>query len=210
VGSCSAMAMVQTEVPARGRGRGASGRSGRRPGRNSYRGCSASTNLSPYPDWWGYWCSNQSWWGGGSQTGSSNAPPLNTNVAKLFAAAASAEQAAMTSPLEKLTQDNLLGTWADSLGNKVHVCATDAYQANLIATLCRPPRPDVHLRIHAEVHGGLRCGNSVLDPIWSSREQLHWVTADGRVSVWVRLQDQDPQDQLDGPKDDAKNSAAEE
>ena len=27
----------------------------------------------------------------------------------------------------------------------------------------------------------------MLDPAWSLPTQLHWLTADGRISVWVRL-----------------------
>mmetsp|Transcript_56701 Transcript_56701/g.88236 ORF Transcript_56701/g.88236 Transcript_56701/m.88236 type:complete len:181 (+) Transcript_56701:65-607(+) len=87
---------------------------------------------------------------------------------------------------------DLLGSWADSLGNAVHVFSSDAYEMRLSATLSRPPRPDIHLALRqCNLGGGWQCGNSVLDPVWTSDKQLHWVTVDGRVSVWVRLHDSD-------------------
>lgn len=98
---------------------------------------------------------------------------------------------------------DLLGSWADSLGNAVHVFSTDAYEMRLMATLTRPPRPDIHLCIRPTVAGGgWQCGNSILDPVWTSDKQLHWVTVDGRVSVWVRLMESDVS--KDKPKDAAE------
>lgn len=111
---------------------------------------------------------------------------MNSNVARIFQAASAVEQQAQL-PM-KLTAKDLLGGWADSLGNAVHVFSTDAYEMRLMATLARPPRPDIHLCIRPVVAGGgWQCGNSILDPVWTSEKQLHWVTVDGRVSVWVRL-----------------------
>lgn len=34
---------------------------------------------------------------------------------------------------------------------------------------------------------GWTCGNAMLDPAWSTSLQLHWLTADGRISAWVRV-----------------------
>lgn len=82
---------------------------------------------------------------------------------------------------------DLLGSWADSLGNAVLVSSTDAYRLKLVATLFQPPRKDIHLSIRPNQNGGWNCGNAMLDPVWSSTTQLHWCTPDGRVSVWVRL-----------------------
>jgi len=85
-----------------------------------------------------------------------------------------------------LTAEDLLGHWADSLGNSVHVFSEDAYQVRLLATLSQPPRKDVHLKVRP-MHGGTWiCGNAALDMSWSSTTQLHWLAADGRISVWVR------------------------
>lgn len=91
-----------------------------------------------------------------------------------------------------LMPPDLLGSWADSLGNAVHVFSQDAYEMRLMATLTRPPRPDIHLNLRpVAAGGGWQCGNSILDPVWTTDKQLHWVTVDGRVSVWVRLMDKD-------------------
>jgi len=200
-----AQTQAQASPPTKGSGGGGRG-AGRRRGRGSYGAPWEAAMPSPFPDWWGYWM----------PPSHMNGPHINGSGPKRFADAASAEKDTTAAPasLEKLSPEKLLGSWADSLGNRVHVYATDAYEARLIATLCRPPRPDVHLRMFPEGENGWRCGNSVLDPVWSSSAQLHWVTADGRVSVWVRLQDQDP----DGSNDnhskftlaaDAKHQAEE-
>eukprot|EP00913_Durusdinium_trenchii_P035580 g33296.t1 len=83
---------------------------------------------------------------------------------------------------------DLLGAWADSLGNAVYVSSADASQSKLEAVLAKPPRQDIHLSMRP-LDGGWQCGNARLDLSWSSTSKLHWVTADGRVSVWVRLED---------------------
>jgi len=93
--------------------------------------------------------------------------------------------------------DSLLGHWVDSQGNGVHVLSTDAYDVKLNATLSRPPRPDIHLAVKPIVlGGGWQCGHSILDPVWSSDTQLHWVAQDGRVSVWVRPLDDEEADEV--------------
>lgn len=89
-----------------------------------------------------------------------------------------------------LTPENLLGYWVDSQGNSVHVLSTDAYNVRLEATLSRPPRADIHLSVRPVMLGaGWQCGHSLLDPMWTTAGQLHWVAMDGRVSVWVRPQE---------------------
>jgi len=89
-----------------------------------------------------------------------------------------------------LAPENLLGHWVDSQGNAVHVLSTDAYDVRLEATLSRPPRADIHLSVKPVMLGaGWQCGHSLLDPVWTSPSQLHWVAMDGRVSVWVRPQE---------------------
>lgn len=98
--------------------------------------------------------------------------------------------AAVEGPLP-LSADQLLGMWADSLGNAVSVAQTDAYQLKLTATLSQPPRKDIHLAVRPTADGGWNCGNALLDPVWSTSDQLHWHASDGRVSVWVRLPTED-------------------
>mmetsp|Transcript_47403 Transcript_47403/g.135938 ORF Transcript_47403/g.135938 Transcript_47403/m.135938 type:complete len:185 (+) Transcript_47403:124-678(+) len=85
------------------------------------------------------------------------------------------------------TPSDFLGTWADSLGNAVIVSSEDAFELRLLAVLSQPPRRDIHLAMRPIPGGGWSCGNAMLDPTWSSPTQLHWLTADGRISVWVRL-----------------------
>jgi len=87
-----------------------------------------------------------------------------------------------------LRPDQFLGNWADSLGNAVVVFSMCAYQVRLMATLSQPPRPDINLKISQLPDGGWLCGNATLDPAWSTETQMHWLTADGRISVWVRPQ----------------------
>lgn len=94
---------------------------------------------------------------------------------------------ATETPAGLLPPDQLLGHWVDSQGNSVHVFSTDAFDVKLVATLSKPPRADIHLSVKPVVLGaGWQCGHSLLDPIWTSPAQLHWVAVDGRVSVWVR------------------------
>lgn len=89
-----------------------------------------------------------------------------------------------------LGPEQLLGHWVDSQHNSVHVLSTDAYEMRLEATLSRPPRPDIHLSVKPVMLGaGWQCGHSLLDPMWTNPRQLHWVAMDGRVSVWVRPQE---------------------
>uniref|UniRef100_A0A7S1AC49 Uncharacterized protein n=1 Tax=Noctiluca scintillans TaxID=2966 RepID=A0A7S1AC49_NOCSC len=86
-----------------------------------------------------------------------------------------------------ITAACLPGFWADSLGNAVHVCSVDAFQARFQATLTQPLKPEVKLSVREKPGGGWLCGNATLDPTWSKPSQLHWLTDDGRISVWVRI-----------------------
>mmetsp|Transcript_27807 Transcript_27807/g.86568 ORF Transcript_27807/g.86568 Transcript_27807/m.86568 type:complete len:191 (-) Transcript_27807:18-590(-) len=88
-----------------------------------------------------------------------------------------------------LLPEDLAGSWMDSLGNFVEVCITDAYETKLVAHLSQPPRQDIMLSMRPLPGGGWLCGNSMLDPEWTTASQLHWLTVDGRVSVWARLPD---------------------
>mmetsp|Transcript_117197 Transcript_117197/g.233538 ORF Transcript_117197/g.233538 Transcript_117197/m.233538 type:complete len:243 (+) Transcript_117197:54-782(+) len=90
-----------------------------------------------------------------------------------------------------VTAETLLGTWADSLGNSVTVFNVDAYSVRMCATLSQPPRRDITLKLQPVLGGGWVCGNAMLDPAWSTANQLHWLTTDGRISVWVRPQTAD-------------------
>jgi len=87
-----------------------------------------------------------------------------------------------------LLPEHLLGTWADSLGNAVNVFSTCAYEPKLMAALSQPPRRDINLKISQMPNGTWMCGNATLDRTWSTETQLHWLTGDGRISVWVRPQ----------------------
>mmetsp|Transcript_66564 Transcript_66564/g.124204 ORF Transcript_66564/g.124204 Transcript_66564/m.124204 type:complete len:192 (+) Transcript_66564:174-749(+) len=93
--------------------------------------------------------------------------------------------------------EQFLGGWVDSLGNAVLVSSVDAYSLRLVATLSQPPRKDIHLALKPMPGGGWQCGNACLDPVWSCETQLHWLTGDGRISVWVRLQEDMLQGDLD-------------
>jgi hypothetical protein len=87
-----------------------------------------------------------------------------------------------------LSPSAFLGHWVDSEGNTVHVFSTDAFETRLAATLLRPSRHEIHLSIRPVFYGGgWQCGHSVLDPDWSSEARLHWVTSDGKLTVWVRM-----------------------
>eukprot|EP00930_Biecheleria_cincta_P001633 TRINITY_DN102766_c0_g1_i1.p1 TRINITY_DN102766_c0_g1~~TRINITY_DN102766_c0_g1_i1.p1 ORF type:complete len:778 (-),score=118.62 TRINITY_DN102766_c0_g1_i1:54-2387(-) len=83
---------------------------------------------------------------------------------------------------------DFIGAWVDLQGNSVTVFSADAWggTSNLLVTLSKAPRPDVHLQIGPSEDGGWRCGNSYLDLQNSSAEQLSWVREDGLVSVWTR------------------------
>mmetsp|Transcript_16372 Transcript_16372/g.35789 ORF Transcript_16372/g.35789 Transcript_16372/m.35789 type:complete len:311 (+) Transcript_16372:195-1127(+) len=90
--------------------------------------------------------------------------------------------------------ETLLGNWVDTQGHFVSVMVTDAFAAKLLAVLSKPApaRPEIHLSIRpVMLGGGWQCGHSLLDPMYSTENELHWVTVEGRVSVWVRRQDKD-------------------
>merc|ERR1719282_86205 len=86
---------------------------------------------------------------------------------------------------------DLLGRWTDSYGNTVNVKQTDEFGMQLVATLSRPPRPDIYLKFQPVDHGaGWHCGDATLDATLSqngtSVTDLFWAFPDGNVSVWVR------------------------
>lgn len=92
----------------------------------------------------------------------------------------------MGGPPELPECEVFLGVWADSLGHLIRVVSVDAYNPCLAATLSQPPRKDVHLRL-LQKKGQWHCGNATLDLLCSSTEELHWRSADGKISVWARL-----------------------
>mmetsp|Transcript_40047 Transcript_40047/g.127434 ORF Transcript_40047/g.127434 Transcript_40047/m.127434 type:complete len:127 (-) Transcript_40047:341-721(-) len=83
--------------------------------------------------------------------------------------------------------DALSGNWTDSYGNTVCVYSADAFDAQLIATLSRPPRRDINLPVlPAKLGCGWHCGDAAL--VGSSTRQLWWLFPDGNVSIWTRSQ----------------------
>mmetsp|Transcript_48650 Transcript_48650/g.89679 ORF Transcript_48650/g.89679 Transcript_48650/m.89679 type:complete len:269 (-) Transcript_48650:191-997(-) len=129
------------------------------------------------------------------------------------------ERAWLTAPMRQITDtmpgfispEALLGQWVDSLGNVIMVMSIDAFDARLVATLSRPPRPDIHLNFKPITLGaGWQCGHSVLDPNWSSPKQLHWVTGDGRISVWVRPEEGAADEEKKETQSDGKGDAQSE
>jgi len=139
--------------------------------------------------------------GENSSQQASQPPPKNFGGKRSMWLVADSRPVAET-PAGLMGPEKFLGHWVDSQGNAVHVLSTDAYDVNLVATLSRPPRPDIHLAIKPVVlGGGWQCGHSLLDPVWTSEQQLHWVAMDGRVSVWVRPQEPKADDDAKGTED---------
>uniref|UniRef100_A0A7S1WKY3 Uncharacterized protein n=1 Tax=Alexandrium catenella TaxID=2925 RepID=A0A7S1WKY3_ALECA len=99
---------------------------------------------------------------------------------------------------------NLIGKWTDSYGNSVNVRATDAFGLHLLATLSRPPRPDIHLKFRqVETGAGWLCGEATLDatlgPAGGKPTELFWCFPTGDVSVWVRAGE--PEDSNESPRE---------
>lgn len=84
---------------------------------------------------------------------------------------------------------DLLGNWTDSRGNTVTVYSIDAFEMRLMATLSRPPRPDINLYLRPvlEGSGGWQCGDGCLDLSASSRDSVVWAFPDGNTSTWKRV-----------------------
>mmetsp|Transcript_69 Transcript_69/g.195 ORF Transcript_69/g.195 Transcript_69/m.195 type:complete len:266 (+) Transcript_69:114-911(+) len=129
------------------------------------------------------------------------------------------ERTWLTAPMRQISDtmpgfispEALLGQWVDSLGNVIMVMSIDAFDARLVATLSRAPRPDIHLNFKPIALGaGWQCGHSILDPNWSSPKQLHWVTGDGRISVWVRPEDGAQEEEKKEVQSDGKGDAQSE
>jgi len=89
----------------------------------------------------------------------------------------------------KISPMDLVGHWSDSLGHNVHVhWACIAYGVNLMATLSRAAKPDIHLSVWQNGETGeWHCGNAKLvlaADSWKNG-QITWIFNDGRVSVWT-------------------------
>eukprot|EP00929_Paragymnodinium_shiwhaense_P057097 TRINITY_DN28570_c0_g1_i1.p1 TRINITY_DN28570_c0_g1~~TRINITY_DN28570_c0_g1_i1.p1 ORF type:complete len:454 (+),score=89.89 TRINITY_DN28570_c0_g1_i1:215-1576(+) len=84
-----------------------------------------------------------------------------------------------------------LGEWIDSDGSNVSVTEGEGGSTTkLSATVSRSKGADLQLTLRTvSFGGGWQCGHSVLDAEWSSPGQLYWVTADGKLTVWVKRQD---------------------
>lgn len=82
--------------------------------------------------------------------------------------------------------EDFLGNWVDSHGNSVLVYSADAWEVVLTATISRPNKNDITLRVRLNEDASWTCGNSWLDCSQSSPEQICWVAADQRRSVWTR------------------------
>lgn len=138
-----------------------------------------ASSISKWPQW------PVTWAAGGQFQGNAVIP--NEVATPYFPYVQGVDEMFVASPPKAFAPEGILGEWADSLGNNVHVVSVDAYEARLSATLSRPPRADVHLQVTPISHGaGWQCGNAVLDPYWSYLDELHWTADDGRVSVWIR------------------------
>lgn len=87
---------------------------------------------------------------------------------------------------EPLSPEELLGNWVHESGNSVLVYSIDAWECRLMASVHRPPRPELQLHLRPTADAGWICGNSTLDLFTSSLEELHWVGPDQRRSVWYR------------------------
>merc|ERR1719313_3264395 len=105
-------------------------------------------------------------------------------------------------PAGSMKPEDFLGKWVDSLGNNI-VVHQDAHEKKtaLSAVLSKPPRKDIVLGMnpspvsHPTVKGLMtwRCGNSILQVPTSTSEQLCWASNDGRLSVWVRSNNDKPE-----------------
>jgi len=95
------------------------------------------------------------------------------------------------------TPDHFLGTWSDSNGNLVTVCATDAFSGQLVAAISRPRKADIHLSLWQTHPGGAwACGDAKLvsmSPEDAKERQVFWCFPDGSISVWARARDEETQ-----------------
>eukprot|EP00928_Gymnodinium_smaydae_P055622 TRINITY_DN39124_c0_g1_i1.p1 TRINITY_DN39124_c0_g1~~TRINITY_DN39124_c0_g1_i1.p1 ORF type:complete len:208 (-),score=33.58 TRINITY_DN39124_c0_g1_i1:146-769(-) len=87
---------------------------------------------------------------------------------------------------ELLDPMNLLGNWADTTGNCVKVYSIDAWEVRVMASLSRPGKPDLQLALWPTPEGGWSCGNTILNPAASSKDELHWICPDGSTNIWLR------------------------
>ena len=98
--------------------------------------------------------------------------------------------------MAQMTAKDFVGEWTDSLGHAITVICIDAFDSkiSLQARLTKPNKPDIMLSLRPQSYDdsfgalcGWQCGNAVLDSFTSTPEQLTWVSANGRVSVWLKL-----------------------
>eukprot|EP00448_Togula_jolla_P000036 CAMPEP_0170605494 /NCGR_PEP_ID=MMETSP0224-20130122/20003_1 /TAXON_ID=285029 /ORGANISM="Togula jolla, Strain CCCM 725" /LENGTH=181 /DNA_ID=CAMNT_0010930501 /DNA_START=98 /DNA_END=641 /DNA_ORIENTATION=- len=72
-----------------------------------------------------------------------------------------------------VSPEDFCGNWRDSYGNTVSVYSKDAFETRLIATLSKPPRPDVNLPVFTSPHSyGWQCGGATL--VAHTQTQLWW------------------------------------
>eukprot|EP00928_Gymnodinium_smaydae_P080216 TRINITY_DN63965_c0_g1_i1.p1 TRINITY_DN63965_c0_g1~~TRINITY_DN63965_c0_g1_i1.p1 ORF type:complete len:244 (+),score=38.36 TRINITY_DN63965_c0_g1_i1:89-733(+) len=163
------------------------------------------------PPWWNYaWAGNPAGMGAvvGQKSTKGKGGQLKAS-AKGGTSPLAVPQLEQIPSMLSLSPQGILGDWADSLGNQVKVFSTDAYSVRLQASLTRPPRPDIILQVmQVPFGGGWQCGNSVLDPFWSTEKELHWVASNGKISVWVRSEDK--QTPVGGSVKEADNEAKKE
>lgn len=92
--------------------------------------------------------------------------------------------------LSWLAAKDFYGNWTDSFGNTVCVYSTDAFKTELVASLSKPPRPDIRLQLRKMDNGqGWFCGKAVLSSIGEEIGELTWTFPNGKVSVWRRKDD---------------------
>mmetsp|Transcript_40062 Transcript_40062/g.85847 ORF Transcript_40062/g.85847 Transcript_40062/m.85847 type:complete len:277 (-) Transcript_40062:281-1111(-) len=87
----------------------------------------------------------------------------------------------------KVQESSFYGNWTDSFGNAVCVYSTDAFTSQLVASLSKPPRPDINLQIRrAEGGSGWMCGKAYLSFVDDALSTLHWTFPNGVTSAWCR------------------------
>lgn len=108
------------------------------------------------------------------------------------------------------TAKDFCGNWTDSFGNTVCVYSTDAFKIELVASLSRPPRPDIRLQLRPMDNGeGWFCGKAILSRIGDSACELAWTFPDGKVSVWKRQEEEAEQEEhKEGEHVEAKEACA--
>eukprot|EP00929_Paragymnodinium_shiwhaense_P022743 TRINITY_DN14441_c0_g4_i1.p1 TRINITY_DN14441_c0_g4~~TRINITY_DN14441_c0_g4_i1.p1 ORF type:complete len:597 (-),score=182.88 TRINITY_DN14441_c0_g4_i1:315-2105(-) len=102
---------------------------------------------------------------------------------------------------------DFLGSWLDAFGNPIAVFPGTSTSC-VMAKIQRPNRPETMLPIRDGGEGqGFICGNSYLDVLSSSSDQVQWCSNEGRVSIWTRLHTQD-MSHMFPPQDEASERTA--